>query len=255
MSGEKVTAQSAVLYNRVVLKISGESLGEFSPSGERSLLDSQRFAAAAEMIAAIHAMGVTTTVVVGGGNIFRGSLADKWELKPEQADEVGMDSTRVNVRLLRFLLFNRGLAPAVFSRGPAEGLGSRYDCEDVRTALHRGEIVLLAGGLGVPGISTDVTAIEAAIDTGAPAVIMTKHGVDGVYTSDPHDPLGGAKATRIPDLTASYALEQKLQVMDAIALRRARSNGKLIHVIPAAAPDAPCRVLKGEGIGSRITPM
>ena len=128
------------------LKISGESLGEFSPSGERSLLDSQRFAAAAEMIAAIHAMGVTTTVVVGGGNIFRGSLADKWELKPEQADEVGMDSTRVNVRLLRFLLFNRGLAPAVFSRGPAEGLGSRYDCEDVRTALHRGEIVLLAGG-------------------------------------------------------------------------------------------------------------
>jgi len=249
LSSEQITMPPAPLYDGIVIKISGESLGEYG------LLEPQRFAAVAQMIAAVHSMGVTVTVVVGGGNIFRGALADQWGLEREQADAVGMASTGVNVLLLRGLLRNLGLVPAVFSRGPAEGTGQPYDREHVRTSLQKGAIVLLSGGLGVPGISTDVAAIEAAIDTGAPAVIMSKNGVDGVYTREPHDPQGGGDASFIPDLTASEALERNLQVMDATALHRARDHGKLIHVIPAAETYAPRYVLEGKEIGSRIIPV
>jgi uridylate kinase len=247
LSSEQITESSIPLYDRIVIKISGESLGEYN------LLEPKRFTPVAQMIAAVHSMGVTVTVVVGGGNIFRGALADYWELEREQADAVGMAATGVNVLILQGLLCNLGLAPAIFSRGPAEGTGQPYDREHVRASLEKGAIVLLAGGLGVPGISTDVAAIEAAIDTGAPAVIMSKHDVDGVYTSDPNGPRG-ASAVLIPDLTASEALEQELQITDAVALRRARGHGKLIHIVPAKDPFAPYDVLEGKDIGSRIIP-
>ena len=248
LNSEQVTPQTP-LYDRIVIKISGESLGEYH------LLEPQRFTDVAQMIAAVYSMGVTVTVVVGGGNIFRGANAGDWGLTRDQADEVGMLSTGVNALLLRDLLQNLGLVPAVFSRGPAEGTGRPYDCENVRTSLKKGEIVLLAGGLGRPGISTDVAAIEAAIDTGAPAVIMSKHGVDGVYTSDPNDPENSGEATRLPELTASEALERKLQVTDAEALHRARARGKLIHVINASETHGPRYVLEGKGNGSLILPM
>jgi uridylate kinase len=249
LSSEQITAPPTPLYEKVVIKISGESLGEYN------LLEPQRFASVAQMIATVHSMGVTLTIVVGGGNIFRGALADKWGMTREQADEVGMTSTGVNVKALQNMLQNLGLAPAVFARGPALGTGQPYNREHVRTALQMGKIVLLAGGLGVPGISTDVAAIEAAIDTDTPAVLMSKHGVNGVYTGDPHDPQAGAEATFMADLTASEALKQGLQVMDAVALHQARAHGKLIHVIPAAETDAPRYVLEGKEIGSRIIPM
>ena len=244
---EHITDSSAPLYDRIVIKISGESLGDYN------LLEPKRFAPVAQMIAAVHSMGVTVTVVVGGGNIFRGTLADQWELEREQADAVGMAATGVNVLILQGLLRNLGLLPAVFSRGPAGGIGQPYDCDHVRASLEKRAIVLLAGGLGVPGISTDVAAVEAAIDTEAPAVIMSKHDVDGIYTSDPHGPYG-TDAVHIPALTASEALERELQVTDAAALRRARAHGKLIHVIPAADTFAPCDVLQGKEIGSRVIP-
>jgi uridylate kinase len=250
LRSEQTTTSLAPLYDRIVIKISGESLGEYSQLG-----NSQRFAATAQMIAAVHSMGVATTVVAGGGNIFRAALADKYGLTRKQADEVGMAATGLNVLILQGLLSNLGLVPAVFSRGPAGGIGHPYDREHVQASLQNGAIVLLAGGLGKSGISTDVAAIEAAIDTGTPAVIMSKHGVDGVYTSDPRDPQDGTEASFIPDLTASEALEQRLQVTDAASLHRARDHGKLIHVVSAAETYAPRYLLEGKEIGSRIIPV
>jgi uridylate kinase len=251
LSSEQIIAPLALapLYDRVVIKVSGESLGE------DRLLERRRFTSVAQMIAAVHSIGVTVTVVVGGGNIFRGANADEWGIERDEADDVGMASTGVNVLLLKSLLRRLGLTPAVFSRGTAEGTGQPYDCEQVRASLQNGAVALLAGGLGKPGISTDVTAVDAAIDTEAPVVIMSKHGVDGVYTSDPHDPRDGEAALFIPELTVSEALEQNLQVMDAAALSLARRHGKLIHVIPAAETYAPRYVLEGKEIGSRIIPM
>ena len=251
LSSEQIIAPLALapLSDRVVIKVSGESLGE------DRLLERQRFTSVAQMIAAVHSIGVTVTVVVGGGNIFRGANADEWGI---ERDEANM-SAWLQPESTSFCSRACSEGSALHQRSSRAVLpkerASPYDCEQVRASLQNGAIALLAGGLGKPGISTDVTAVDAAVDTEAPVVIMSKHGVDGVYTSDPHDPRDGDAALFIPELTVSEALEQNLQVMDAAALSLARRHGKLIHVIPAAETYAPRYVLEGKEIGSRIIPM
>jgi uridylate kinase len=239
----EVTAKP--LYERVVIKISGESLGG------AGMLDPIRFIPVAQMIASVSSMGVAATIVVGGGNIFRGARAAEFGLDRAQADLVGMASTIPNVLLLEGLLRGLGVQVAVFSRGPAEGVGSIYRRDDVLACLRGGAVALLAGGLGISGISTDVTAVHAAIDTDAPAVIMSKHGVEGVCTEDPK--LNPAAAV-IPVLTAAEALEWQLRVMDATAFTLARDHKKHIHVIPATETYGPRYVLEGKEIGSTILP-
>jgi uridylate kinase len=182
LNGERVTAAPRMLHDRIVLKISGGSLG-----GNR-LLEPQMFHAVAQMIMNVCSMGVRATVVLGGGNIFRGALSDEWGLSRLQADLVGVAATSVNALLLEGLLQDFGLPTAVYSRGSSIRIDACYQPKNVRASLRRGAVVLLAGGLGISGISTDVAAVDAAIDTAAPAVIMSKHGVDGIYTSDPRDP-------------------------------------------------------------------
>jgi uridylate kinase len=241
-------AAVAPLYDNVVLKVSGESLGS------DRMLEPKRFFAAAHMIADVHSMGVAVTVVLGGGNIFRGTQAGEWGLPLGQADLAGMAATGINALLLEGLIKNLGLRTAVFSRGPAIGIGNSYTPTDVRAALQGGAVVLLAGGLGISGISTDVTAVNAAIDTASPAIIVSKYGIDGVYTSDPRDPCHGAEAIYIPILAATEALEQKLGVLDAAAFSLARDHGKLIHIVPATEIYAPRYVLEGKEIGSRVLP-
>ncbi len=248
MSGEQAATTSRLRYDSIVLKVSGESLGG------NGLLEPQRFISVAQMIANVQSMGIAVTVVLGGGNIFRGTLDEKWGLSRVQADLAGMAATGINALLLGGLLDNFGIVAAIFSRGPAAGIGSSYQPEGVRASLDGGAVVLLAGGLGIPGISTDVAAVDAAIDTGSPAVIMSKHGVDGVYTSDPRDPFYGPEASFVPSVAATEALERKLGIMDAAALVLARDHGKIIHIVSATEAYAPCYILEGKEIGSRIVP-
>jgi uridylate kinase len=233
-------------YQRIVLKVSGESLG--SPGIQ---LNPLRFAETAQSIAELRDMGVCVTVVVGGGNIFRGRDSLEWDVDQDTADEVGMAATGVNAKLLSGKLRAKGVPHQIFSRGTASGSGVRYEPANMRTLLADGQVAIIAGGSGETGHSTDLPAIQAAIDTGAEVVIMSKHGVQGVHDADPKlTPY----AKLLAELTASGALRANLAVMDPAALILARDNGKLIHVIGAAVPDGVRHAVEGKEIGSVIYP-
>lgn len=238
-----MTTPNPPTYARAVLKISGESLGEDHH------LDEERFQAFAEDIAAVHRKGLGVAVVVGGGNIFRGAQASEWSLQPEEADEVGMIATAINAKLLAGKCRAAGVPVDVFSRGPCQGVGRPWEREGVLAALDRHHVVVLAGGLGIPGISTDVPAVHVAVEVHADAVIMAKHGVDGAYNADPQVVPGAVKLLTI---TASEALERRLGVMDMAALQLAVDHRKCVHVVDAAEDKPFSRLLDGEHIGSTI---
>jgi uridylate kinase len=232
-------------YRRIVLKVSGESLGS------HTALDIDRVTEAAQAIAAVRGLGVTVTVIVGGGNIFRGAQAATWEMERPLADAVGMAATGVNALLLDGVLARLGVPAHIFSRGPCTGIGTPYNREEFRATLNDGQVALLAGGMGVSGFSTDVPAVHAAIDMTAEVILMAKHGVDGVYTADPkHVP----DARFMARLSATEALERKLRVMDASALTLARDHGKCIHVVSADDPNSVRLAVEGKEIGSVIDP-
>ena len=230
-------------YKRVAIKLSGESLGR---------INRRRTSQAAQTIAAIHASGVAQAVVLGGGNFFRAEDGREWGMDPFEADVAGMIATALNAQLLQGTLRAMGVPTHIFSRGPASSVGTPYSREDVLEALDTGHVVLVAGGMGIPGISTDVPAVHAAIDMGAEAVIMAKHGVDGVFSADPQL---NPDAEFLPQVTASEALTQRLSIMDAAALDIALKHGVQIHVINAKDPANIQYVIAGKEIGSVVLPF
>jgi uridylate kinase len=236
------------LYRRVVFKVSGESLSFGSQPLYR-----QRFEEVATAIAEVHGMGVDIIVVIGGGNIWRGPDAVGWNMDSAQADTIGMYGTGLNVAVLTPHLQKLGVPTETLTRGSTAGLGPAYDATKLCAALDRSRVVLLPGGMGVSGISTDVAAVAAAIDADADAVIMSKHGVDGVYDRDPK--LDRDAAVLIPELNASDALIRKLAVMDATALTMAIAGKTPIHVIPAAEASGLRYVIEGKKFGSKVLPL
>ncbi|MER7007165.1 hypothetical protein ABT297_29570 [Dactylosporangium sp. NPDC000555] len=230
----------------MVVKISGESLRGSHP------LDRQRMSEVARTLASVYALGVDMSVIVGGGNLFRGTEADSWQMDRPQADVVGMIATGLNCAILEGLLTQLGVSTQTFSRGPCRGIGHEYLREDVCAALDRRRVVILAGGIGQTGVSTDVAAVHAAIDTHADAIVMSKYGVDeGVYDADPRR---NPRARFLPKLTASQALAQGLAFMDAAGLAMARDYAKRIFVVPASDMANIRYLIEGKDIGSVVLP-
>lgn len=234
-------------YRRVIYKVSGESLGKRDRYGS---LSPERFEFVVDEIAAVHAAGVQVVVVVGGGNVLRGGSAE-WKIARADADEVGILATGVNGAMLAALLRARAFGVMLLSRGAASGVGQPYDCRTATAALERQEIVINAGGMGVPLMSSDYPAVHLAVETDAQAVLMAKSGVDGVYDADPQI---CATARRLPTVTADEAIAGDLRVMDMSALVLARDHGITIHVFSAGSRLAAKRVVMGEPVGSIITP-
>lgn len=213
-------------FDRVVVKVSGESLGAMEPSILRDAI---------KPLEELHALGVQIGVVVGGGNLLRGDQAHLWGIVREDLDVAGMLATGINAALIVGTLNSWGVRARMFSRGPCAAAGKAYNRAEVRAAVGAGQVAVLAGGLGVPGISTDVAAMSLAADISAAAVIMSKFGVDGVYDADPRrDP----SARILRELDASYALAQDLKVMDREALELAIQHGIAVRVIPADSSSA-----------------
>ncbi len=231
-------------YRRVILKVSGESLGSEQP------IDPLRIKETACAIANVRRLGVSTVVVVGGGNLFRQARGAEFGLESAKADEVGMLATGLNALLLAGALEAEQVPAHVISRGPCSGIGRRWQADDVRQLLDEGAVVVLAGGSGESGTSTDAPAVQCAIDVGADAVVMAKFGVEGVYDRDPRT--DNARLLRI--VTASMAISEQLAVMDRAALVLAREYRIPLHVIPARCVDGFAQVLAGVTLGSVIVP-
>jgi uridylate kinase len=233
-------------YQRIVVKISGESL-----AGSRPPLDPERVNETAQSLASIQAMGIHMAIVVGGGNIMRADQAATYRMTREQADEAGMYGTGYNALALFYALENIGMRAQIFSRGAASGIGVPYYIPELCSVIRDGQVAIIAGGAGVGGTSTDMPAVQTADDIKADVVIMAKNGVEGVLEADPRH---HANPELIPELTASEALEKKLRVMDFGAMTLARGCNIPIHVVGADDPNSVRLAIEGKEIGSIIYP-
>jgi len=235
-------------YRRVVVKLSGEALSGTAGTG----VDPESLARVADEVLSVHNLGVEVAVVVGGGNYFRGRMAEGWGISRAEADNIGMLGTVMNALMLRGALTARTDADIrVMTAVPIYSVAEPFIRLKAMHHLDRGFIVVLAGGIGQPYVTTDYPAVQRALELEADALLVAKHGVDGVYDSDPkHNPDAGKFTT----LTYEEALAADIRIMDTSAFVLANEQALTMHVFDVAAYGAMRAICEGDdGIGTKIT--
>jgi uridylate kinase len=232
-------------FRRVLLKLSGEAL-----MGDREFgLDPERIDAIAAEIVEVHASGLEIAIVTGGGNIWRGMAAAAEGMDRATADYAGMLAIVLNSLVLQDALERRGAQTRVLSALAVSEVAEPYIRRRAIRHLEKGRVVIFAAGTGNPFFSSDTAGALRALEINAEAILMAKHGVEGVYDGDPKlDP----DARFLPTLTYAEAIERDLKVMDATALSLCRENDLPIYVFEQAVGNIR-RVLSGERIGTIIS--
>ena len=234
----------ALAYSRALLKISGEAL-----AGEKGFgLDYHVVESFAEEIKAVHGLGVHLSLVVGGGNIIRGTVASREGLDRVSADYMGMLATVINALALQDVLEKIGVHTRVMTAIRMESVAEPYIRRRAIRHLEKGRLIIFAGGTGNPFFSTDTAGVLRALEIEA-QVILKATNVDGIYTGDPRkDP----SATFIPELTFQEAIVKNYAVMDANAFGLCKANQLPIVVFNMNQPGAIKRVLQGERVGTIV---
>ena len=235
-------------YRRVVVKLSGEALAGAAGSG----VDPANLARVADEVLSVHNLGVQVAVVVGGGNYFRGRMADGWGISRAEADNIGMLGTVMNGILMRGVLKHRGLEDVrLMTAVPIQSVAEPFIRLRAISHLEREHLVLLAAGIGNPYVTTDYASVQRAIEVRAEAILLAKHGVDGIYDSDPRT---NPNARRYDTLGYNDVLERDLRVMDQTAIVLARDHGLPLHVFDFDERDAITKICHGENHGTYISP-
>ena len=248
VQSEEVAGTSSELrpvFRRVLLKLSGESL-----MGDREYgMDRETIDAVAEEVVEVQTSGVETALVVGAGNIYRGMEAAAEGMDRATADYAGMLATVLNSLALQDALEDRGAHTRVLSALELKEVAEPYIRRRAIRHLEKGRVVIFAAGTGNPFFTTDTAAALRALEINADAILMAKHGTQGVYDDDPRlDP----DAQFLPELTHRQALERGLKVMDTTALSLCMDNNLPIHVF-ALADGNIRRVVAGERVGTIIS--
>ena len=234
----------ALAYTRALLKISGEAL-----AGDKGFgLDYQVVEAFAEEIKAVHALGVHLALVVGGGNIIRGTSASREGLDRVSADYMGMLGTVINALALQDVLEKSGVDTRVMTAIRMESVAEPYIRRRAIRHLEKGRLIIFAAGTGNPFFSTDTAGVLRALEIEA-QVILKATNVDGVYTGDPRT---DSTATFIPELTFQEAIIKNYAVMDANAFGLCKANQLPIVVFNINQPGVITRVLRGERVGTIV---
>jgi len=245
-SPKEVASEPArAVFGRVLLKLSGESLmGDKDYGLERERLD-----AVAGEIVEVQQQGVELALVVGAGNIYRGMAAAAEGMDRATADYAGMLATLLNALALQDALERRGAHIRVLSAIEVSEVAEPYIRRRAIRHLEKQRIVIFAAGTGNPFFTTDTAAALRALEINAEAILMAKHGVEGVYDGDPRlDP----SAAFLPELTHLEAIERGLKVMDTTALSLCMDNQLPIHVF-ALADGNIRRVVDGERVGTIVS--
>ncbi len=233
-------------YRRVVLKISGESF-----AGPRQYgIDPKELSLVAGQIAEAASDGTQLAVVVGGGNIIRGSsLAQEKQIDQSTADYMGMLATVINGMALRETLTGMGQDCRLMSAIDIPAVAEPFVRARALRHFEKGRILVLAAGTGNPFFTTDSCAALRGTELGAD-ILLKATKVDGVYSSDPHR---NRDAKRYDRLTFSEAIEKKLGVMDLTALTMCMEQDLPVIVFDFKVPGNIRRVVQGEPIGTEIT--
>ncbi|MCR5444556.1 MAG: UMP kinase [Bacteroidales bacterium] len=232
-------------YNRILLKLSGESL-----------MGSQSYGISPEMltqyaldIKGAVEKGCEVAIVIGGGNIFRGLSGAAKGMDRVQGDYMGMMATLINSMALQAELERQGLKTELLSGLAIEPICKEMSRRRAIEAMEQGRVVIIGGGTGNPYFTTDTASTLRAIEIKAD-VILKGTRVDGVYTADPEkDPT----AKKYHTLSYSEALEKKLKIMDLTAFALAEDNNLPIYVFDMNQPGNLLKVVEGEEIGTLIS--
>jgi uridylate kinase len=236
-----------VRYRRVVVKLSGEALAGNAGSGA----DPASLARVANELLSLHELGVEVAVVVGGGNYFRGRMAEGWGISRAEADNIGILATVMNALMLRGALTARTDSDVrVMTAIEINNVAEPFIRLRAVHHLDRKMIVLLAGGIGQPYVTTDYPAVQRALELDADVLLVAKNGVDGVYDSDPKQ---NPNAKRFTTLTYDEAISAGIQVMDTNAFVLANEQNLTMHVFDVGALGVMRRICQGEELGTRIS--
>ena len=232
------------MYKRVLLKLSGESLGGSQGKG----LDPDSLRAYAREIAAAVKAGLQVAIVNGGGNIFRGLQGAGKGFDRVDGDKMGMLATVINSLALATVIKEEGVDAQVFTALPMEPIANYYMRDKAVAFLEKGGVALIAGGTGNPFFTTDSGAALRALELKADALLKGTR-VDGVYTADPEkDPT----AVRYEELTFDEALSKHLKVMDQTAFALCSEGNMPIIVFDMNATGNLTRLLHGEKVGTLV---
>ena len=234
-------------YKTVILKLSGEALHD---SNSNSILDAKKLNDIGKLVQELISLNVRVGIVTGAGNIFRGRIAHEAGIKVVDGDYMGMVGTVINCKAISSILDKLGIKNVLYSALAVEDVAIKFDEQDAINKLNDGYVLIFAGGLGRPGITTDSTAAKRAIEINADAILAGKNGVDGVYDKDPNK-FNDAKFLK--SLTYQQVLDMDLKVMDIGAIEILKQSEVETRVFSMEDINNFIKVVQGEELGTTIT--
>ncbi|SIL14206.1 uridylate kinase [Mycobacteroides abscessus subsp. abscessus] len=229
---------------RVLLKLSGEVFG-----GGQVGISTEVIRGVAEQIAATVGQ-VETSIVIGGGNFFRGAELSQAGMDRSRADYMGMLGTVMNSLALQDFLEQAGIDTRVQSAITMPQVAETYIPRRAIRHMQKDRVVIFGAGAGLPYFSTDTVAAQRALEIQADEVLVAKNGVDGIYTADPNkDP----NAERLYHLTYDEALQRNIRVMDQTAFSLCKDNNVAMRVFGMQGDGNVTRAILGEEMGTLVT--
>jgi uridylate kinase len=232
-------------YHRILLKLSGESLGSSAGSG----IDPTQAVHIAHMVADVRQMGVDVAIVIGAGNLWRGKVGLNSGMDRATADYMGMLATVMNALALMDALESIDVVTRVQTAIEMHTVAEPYIRRRAIRHLEKGRVVIFGGGTGNPYFSTDTAAALRAMEIGADVLIKATK-VDGVYDSDPKQ---NPKAKKFDKLTYIETLNRKLEVMDSTAVSLCMENKLPILVLNLWDHDSLRKALLGKSVGTLVS--
>jgi len=232
-------------FRRILLKLSGEALMGPLDYGT----DPDEVERIAHQIRGVSARDVEIAIVVGAGNIYRGLEGAARGMDRATADYMGMLATVLNALTLQDALEKVGSHTRVLSAISVTEVAEPYIRRRAIRHLEKGRIIIFAAGTGNPFFTTDTAAALRALEIRAEAILMAKHGADGVYDADPATDPG---ANFLPEITHKQAIERGLKVMDSTALSLCMDNDLPIYVFSMADERNIDRIVSGEKVGTLV---
>ena len=236
--------EKTLKYSRIMLKLSGEALA--GPDGFG--IDPKRAEDVSRRVQEVHELGVDVAIVIGAGNLWRGSLGLDRGMDRATADYMGMLATVMNALALMDAMERMGLYTRVQSAVEMHEVAEPYIRRRAIRHLEKGRVVILGGGTGNPYFSTDTAAALRAMEIGANVLIKATK-VDGVYDDDP---MTNPDAVRFDTLTYMDTINRRLQVMDSTAISLCMDNHLPILVLNLWNPEALKQALYGEPVGTLV---
>ncbi len=235
-----------VSYRRILLKLSGEAL-----SSSDQNIDSGMLKKVVSIVQSVLDLGVEIAIVVGGGNIYRGSTLSEKGMNKITGDHIGMLATVMNALALSDAFERNKIPSTVMSGFPiGGGVCESFNHTKAKTELTNGKVVIFSAGTGSPCFTTDTAAALRAVEIGA-EIVFKATKVDGIYSSDP---IIDSSAIKFDSLTFDSAIEQNIKVMDTAAFALCRDNNIKICVFSMLEDNySLANIIKGQAIGTTVS--